>query len=67
MLYPVPKKCDLCHEPFTTESKIYDAKTTQGPWGFMCEKCFKDYGIGLGTGRGQCYTHINGKWVKIAG
>ena len=31
----------------------YDAKTKQGPWGFLCEDCFQKHGIGLGTGLGQ--------------
>ena len=31
----------------------YDGKTTMGPWANMCEDCFQDYGIGLGTGLGQ--------------
>lgn len=31
----------------------YDGKTTLGPWAFMCDPCFKQYGIGLGVGRGQ--------------
>lgn len=32
---------------------VYDGKTKEGPWAFMCEKCFKEHGVGLGTGRGQ--------------
>ena len=31
----------------------YDGKTLKGPWGYMCEKCFKLYGVGLGVGKGQ--------------
>lgn len=40
--------CDFCG----TEAR-YDGKTRHGPWAFMCEADFKEYGIGLGTGRGQ--------------
>ena len=32
----------------------YDAKTTMGPWAYMCQACFDKYGPGqLGTGYGQ--------------
>jgi hypothetical protein len=31
----------------------YDGKTIHGPWAYMCEGCFKMFGVGLGTGRGQ--------------
>jgi hypothetical protein len=31
----------------------YDAKTKQGPWGYLCEDCYADHGIGLGLGKGQ--------------
>ena len=30
-----------------------DGKTKMGPWANMCEKCFGQYGLGLGTGMGQ--------------
>jgi hypothetical protein len=42
--------CDFCigHEPAK-----YDGKTIHGPWANMCERHFKKYGIGLGTGLGQ--------------
>jgi hypothetical protein len=46
--------CDLCRgggRP--TEPAFYDGKTTQGPWAFMCERHFREYGVGLGEGRGQ--------------
>lgn len=41
-------KCDLCGKPAR-----YDAKTKQGPWGYLCWSCFQDHGIGLGLGKGQ--------------
>lgn len=31
----------------------YDGKTQMGPWANMCEDCFSQYGVGLGTGQGQ--------------
>jgi len=40
--------CDICGK----EAK-YDAKTKAGPWGYLCEGCFKVHGVGLGLGKGQ--------------
>ena len=42
------KKCDFCG----AEAK-FDAKTNRGPWAYMCDKCFQQNGVGLGTGYGQ--------------
>lgn len=41
-------KCDIC-----TEISAYDAKTIYGAWGYLCEGCFKQVGVGLGLGLGQ--------------
>ena len=42
-------KCDLCQN-----TALYDAKTKMGPWAYMCDECFNDYGPKqLGTGYGQ--------------
>lgn len=41
-------KCDLCGK-----EALYDAKTVEGPWGYLCHSCFTFHGIGLGTGLGQ--------------
>lgn len=35
-------KCDFCNE-----LAKYDGKTTLGPWAFMCEDHFKQYGINI--------------------
>jgi hypothetical protein len=40
--------CDFCGKPAK-----YDGKTKMGPWADMCETCFRKYGVGLGTGKGQ--------------
>jgi hypothetical protein len=40
--------CDFCGS-----TAQYDAATSFGPWANMCEPHFKQYGLGLGTGRGQ--------------
>ena len=42
------KKCDFCDSPAQ-----YDGLSASGRWANMCEKHFKVYGVGLGTGRGQ--------------
>ena len=46
-VYRLPD-CDFC-----SNEAQYDGKTRMGPWGNMCETHFKEYGIGLGLGRGQ--------------
>lgn len=32
---------------------LYDGATTQGPWAYMCEEHFQEFGVGLGMGVGQ--------------
>jgi DNA-directed RNA polymerase subunit M/transcription elongation factor TFIIS len=44
--------CDLCGKP-----ALYDGKTTDGPWGYMCQNCFNEHGSGLGLGKGQKLIH----------
>ncbi len=46
-------KCDICKNLGMYSEALYDGKTMYGLWAYMCEKHFKDYGVGLGTGRGQ--------------
>ena len=41
-------KCDFC-----TETAKYDGKTRMRIWANMCQAHMDEYGIGLGTGRGQ--------------
>lgn len=42
--------CDLCG----AGRARYDAKTKQGPWGYLCGPCFETHGLGsLGVGVGQ--------------
>lgn len=43
-------KCDVNN---SHGNAAYDAKTVWGPWANLCVKCFQDFGIGLGTGKGQ--------------
>jgi hypothetical protein len=59
--------CDICSGSF--EAVMYDAKTKQGPWGNMCQKCYVKHGVGrLGTGFGQKYEkQADGRWLKTEG
>lgn len=49
---PAPKTCDFCGSDF--KKFFIDGATGQG-WAIMCPACHKDYGHGLGIGRGQKY------------
>jgi hypothetical protein len=42
-------KCDFCEK-----QAHYDGRTNQkGIWAYMCEDHFRQYGVGLGLGKGQ--------------
>ena len=45
--------CDICKLNNKNTQANYDAKTNFGQWGYLCEDHFIEYGIGLGTGKGQ--------------
>lgn len=50
--------CDICKYDspppgLPAQVAAYDGKTRTGPWANMCEFHFQQYGIGLGTGKGQ--------------
>jgi len=40
--------CDMCGE-----TASYDAATSFGAWANLCQNHFRQFGLGLGTGRGQ--------------
>lgn len=40
--------CDFCQ----AEAHV-DGKTLMGPWAYMCKEHYRQYGVGLGMGRGQ--------------
>lgn len=44
--------CDTC-PPDNKAEAAYDGRTKHGPWAYMCEACFSELGVGLGTGSGQ--------------
>jgi hypothetical protein len=46
-------KCDLCKSKGVDRAAAYDASLTIGCWALVCEQHFQQYGLGLGTGRGQ--------------
>ena len=52
-----PINCDICGHEFDSGDKyFYDFKTTMGPWGLGCEKCFRKENGQLGIGLGQKYS-----------
>lgn len=54
----VPEKCDLCRGLMRSHGEHWvDGKVRGfGPWANMCERCFEECGVGLGTGIGQKYN-----------
>ncbi len=60
-----PATCDVCNGPFN--KTMYDA-SVGGPWGCICNACFKSHHCTLGTGRGQKYERQDdGTFLKTAG
>jgi hypothetical protein len=45
-----PRACDF---GVTCEPALVDGRTQLGSWANMCPNHFKEYGVGLGIGRGQ--------------
>ena len=41
--------CDICIK----KPAAYDSRLKSGAWGYMCEDCFEEFGVGLGEGKGQ--------------
>ena len=58
-----PKECQIGHETITTE--FIDGATRNGQWAYMCPACHKQYGYGLGVGRGTKYIKDNNLWKKV--
>jgi hypothetical protein len=55
--------CDLCADGTRA---IYDAASRQGPWGYMCQRHYDQFGVGLGTGRGQRLV-VEGECAQLCG
>jgi len=49
----VPTECNICNEPI--KETFVDGRTKTGFWAIMCPACHKEFGVGLGIGRGQEY------------
>ena len=50
------------------KDEFIDGKTNQGPWGIMSPASFRQYGVGVGLGKGQWYKkQPDGQWKKIKG
>lgn len=53
LVHEMPE-CDLCiHFKVVIQTAAFDGATRMGPWAYMCESHFAEFGIGLGTGVGQ--------------
>lgn len=50
---PAPISCDLCKRNLL--ATFYDFRVKGGGWAIGCPSCFKEYGSGLGVGKGQEY------------
>ena len=50
-------ECDICG---MFKAK-YDGKTFMGAWANMCDVCFKNFGVGLGMGKGQILNNVEVK------
>ena len=53
----VPDSCELCHKKWT-DNVFFDACIRIGGraiWGLVCAACHRNFGFGLGTGKGQKY------------
>jgi hypothetical protein len=75
---PVPKRCELIgfvlntakHDDILETGEFVDGRIHDGDprWANMCMRCYKRYGLGLGTGMGQRYTRqADGRWLKTGG
>ena len=59
--------CDECKSNWEIVPARYDAKTKYGYWAYLCEKCFKTEGIGLGVGRGTKLECVKEQLMEIEG
>ncbi len=60
----LPDGCQLCGAPLTLE--FVDGIVCHAGWAYMCCRCHKENGIGLGNGRGQKYLlNKDGKFHKV--
>ena len=65
----IPTQCEVCGRELKDE--FIDGKTKVGFWATMCLACHKEFGVGLGIGRGQKFSmkEIKGggtSWMKVS-
>ena len=48
-----PELCEVCKGEL--EGEFVDGRTKPGFWAIMCLACHKEFGVGLGIGKGQKY------------
>lgn len=61
-----PPACDTCSDQI--QEAFVDGRTYTGRWASMCMDCYGEFGVGLGTGKGQRYEkQDNGSWRKVEG
>lgn len=53
-------ECDCCGE-----TAHYDAKTTAGPWAYLCAVCLDQHGVGLGVGCGQRLVVVRSSTLSL--
>ncbi|WP_339692387.1 endonuclease NucS domain-containing protein [uncultured Parasphingorhabdus sp.] len=61
------KGCDVCDRPFALARYMVDAHLKRGVGANVCALCFKEHGVGFGTGRGQVYEAKEEGWLHVAG
>jgi len=64
----MPKRCDICDGEL--KEAFIDGRTKVGFWAIMCLACHKEFGVGLGTGKGQKYKMKKIKdgekeWIRV--
>lgn len=63
-----PDRCDICQIPFADEEFLIDCEVGQnGPWAFMCRKCFLKCGGRIAWGHGQLYQKNAHGWLLVGG
>jgi len=45
--------CQFCKLAGRNVPARYDGRTVFGSWAYMCEECWRRFGVGLGLGEGQ--------------
>lgn len=54
---PEPANCQICGTKFDKGDKFVDGRLRDASWAVLCSWCHRNYGVGLGTGKGQEFLH----------